>query len=308
MKTLLRIVIYAGLVFACYALVSAYVRVDKSVSTPLQALAERAVQLQLCQVPIGWRIGRLDPRFSISPEQAITAAQSAADSWNSALSMSLFRYDGEGGFAIDFAFDQRQQQLLQQALLTRNIDRYDTTINERAESLQRQTERLQQQQQRFEQQNQQLADDIAAFEQKAASANVGQYQQLQQEQQQLQQRQQAMAQQADNLNAEQQLLSRQQQYLNETVQQRNALLPEIAEPVKMAEVGLMTVQGNQRQMTIYAYKTLTDLQLTMAHEFGHALGLEHSDNPASVMYFALNSEQRGPHAEDVQALRTLCGF
>ena len=147
-----------------------------------------------------------------------------------------------------------------------------------------------QSQQRFEQQNAQFAADIAAFEQQAATANSANVAALQQQQQRLQQRQQQLQQQAQQLNEQQAQLQREQQYLNETVADRNALLPAQQE-LLAAEVGLMEVQNGQRTMTIFAYKDPHHLTLTLLHEFGHALGLDHLPDSASIMHSQLSSAQ-----------------
>jgi len=308
MKFLLRALFYTVLIYASYQLVSAMMNKDSKLPKVLQDYADSAMQQYLCQAPVTWRIGQLDPAFSLTLEQAEQAAHDAATQWNTALGMELFRYDSIDGFPINFAYDARQQQLLQQALLQRNLERYDSNINQRLSSLRQQNQRLVQQQQQFDALNQQFANDVAAFELKAKQVTAANRNALQQEQQQLNQRQQALQQQADTLNAEQQRLVREQGYLNDTVADRNALLPEPANTNTAPEVGLMEIRGRNRTMTIFAYKTLADLQLTMAHEFGHALGVGHTDSSLSVMHFALNPQQSRLTIDDIQALKTQCGF
>ena len=41
---------------------------------------------------------------------------------------------------------------------------------------------------------------------------------------------------------------------------------------------------NGKQIFIYEFSSLNDLRLTLAHEFGHALGLKHTKDPKSLMY------------------------
>jgi len=166
---------------------------------------------------------------------------------------------------------------------------------------------LQQRQREFEQLNQQLAADIAQFQQQAANANQSNVATLKQQQQVLQQRQQQLQQQADDLNQQQAQLQREHQYLNETVADRNALLAD-QQPLRVSEVGIMEITSTQRKMTIFAYSTPAALQLTLAHEFGHALGLGHTDSSSSVMHFALNPQQRNLTADDIAALKQQCGF
>lgn len=308
MKFVLRALFYSALLYACYQLFAAMSRQDTALPQLLQDYADKSLQQYLCQAPVTWRIGRLAPAFDLTLEQAEQAAHAAAAQWNTALGRELFRYDSLDGLPINFAYDERQQQLLQQALLQRNIARYDSNIDQRGASLIQQSERLKQQQQQFEQQNRRFAAAVAAFERKAQQVNAANRSALQQEQQQLNAQQQQLQQQATALNAEQQRLQREQRYLNETVADRNALLPSQASVATTAEVGVMEIRGRQRSMTIYAYKTLADLQLTMAHEFGHALGVGHTSGAASVMHHQLNAAQRLLTAEDIQALQQQCGF
>ncbi|MDP5135108.1 matrixin family metalloprotease [Rheinheimera baltica] len=306
MRFLLRALFYTLLLYVSYLLLTGLIRKDAPLPQVLERYAEATVKQYLCTLPISWRIGELDPAFALTLEQAEHAALLAAAQWNNAFGIEVFRYDSIDGFPINFAYDERQQHLLQQALLQRNLQRYDSNINQRLENLQHQHARLQQQQTQFARDNQQFAADIAAFERKAQYASAANRSALQREQQQLNARQQQLQQKAEELNAKQQQLVREQDYVNDTVADRNALLSQQPATDVAAEVGLMEIRGKQRTMTIFAYKTLVDLQLTMAHEFGHALGVGHTDSPASVMHFALNTQQSELTVDDIQAVSHQC--
>lgn len=312
MKFLLRALFYVLLLYGSYQVLSALSRKDAPAVQLLQQYADKTMQQYLCQTPVSWRIGKLDPAFDLTLEQAEQAAHSAATQWNTALGRELFRYDSIDGFAINFAFDERQQQLLQQARLKRNLARYDANIDQRQASLQQQAEQLKQRQDQFSRQNQQFAVDAAEFERQAQQATAANRSALQQQQQQLQQRQQQLQQQlqqqAETLNEQQQRLLREQRYLQETVADRNALLPSQQATIAASEVGVMQINGRTRSMTIFAYTSEAALELTLLHEFGHALGLGHTEGTDSVMYYALSAEQSGLNNEDVQALKQQCGF
>lgn len=304
---LARLIFFTLLLLGSYLLLSAWSVAERPVPQVLKQVAEKVMQQQLCKAPVLWRIGQLDPAFALTPEQAKQAADIAAMQWNEAIGLELFRYDSQAGFPINFRYDERQQQVLQQALLQRNIQRYDSHIEQRAAVLAEQSEQLLQRQREFEQQNQHFAAEIAEFQQQAANATQHNLATLQQQQQLLQQREQQLQQRAQRLNEQQAQLQRQHQDLNKTVADRNALLSD-QQPLLNAEVGLMEISNGQRSMTIFAYSTATALQLTIAHEFGHALGLGHTDSSTTLMHYSLNPQQTGPTAEDVAALKQQCGF
>ena len=71
-------------------------------------------------------------------------------------------------------------------------------------------------------------------------------------------------------------------------------------------VGLMTIRQQQRTMTIFAFSSETDLIATIAHEFGHAFGIEHTQDPASIMFYQLTAQQQQLTPVDVEAWRNTC--
>jgi hypothetical protein len=51
-----------------------------------------------------------------------------------------------------------------------------------------------------------------------------------------------------------------------------------------------------------------DLELVATHEIGHALGLDHSDDPQSLMYPVLTPYTTGINQTDIDAIQSLYGF
>ncbi|HAI54618.1 MAG TPA: peptidase, partial [Acinetobacter nosocomialis] len=47
---------------------------------------------------------------------------------------------------------------------------------------------------------------------------------------------------------------------------------------------------SHNQIQIYGFSSFDDLRLTLAHEFGHALGLKHTTDPKSLMYPRLKEQ------------------
>jgi predicted Zn-dependent protease len=70
----------------------------------------------------------------------------------------------------------------------------------------------------------------------------------------------------------------------------------------------MNIRGTERLMTIYAFGSTQDLVATLAHEFGHAFGVEHTATEDSIMYHSLSTQQQMLTAIDIEALQAKCGF
>lgn len=266
---------------------------------PQAAANARPVQTP-CQWPLAWRLGELDPAFQLSRHDAIFYIEQASQQWQQASGNRLFVQDLQRGFAIDFRFDARQQQLLQQQLLQRNLQRYDQAIEPGLQQLPVRASLLQQQIDEFNHQQQLLQQQIKQWQPQQADATARRQQLLQQQQQ--------LTQQADWLEQQRLQLQRDQDYLNETIRQRNELLPTARhQRADSFAVGSLATQGQQRQMTIFAFASPQQLVSTLVHEFGHALGISHTTDPTSMMYPSQQPEQQRLTATDLAALADLCG-
>jgi len=272
------------------------------VGRPLEQLTQQVLnpKAAYCQTPVGWRLGQLDPAFNLTEAQALRLISTAAEMWNKAIGQELLRHDPLKGFAIDFKFDARQQQLLKQRLLQRNLARYDDAIQPGLQDLPAKFAELERQIAAFNQQKLQLQQQISQFQPTAHNAAA--------QRRQLEQQQQSLIREADWLEQQRMQLLRDQEYLNETIRQRNELVQTADLPSTTApfEVGLMTIKNQQRQMTLFAFSSEKDLIATIAHEFGHAFGLAHTEAPDSIMFSQITAQQHHLTSTDILAWQQTC--
>jgi len=62
-------------------------------------------------------------------------------------------------------------------------------------------------------------------------------------------------------------------------------------------------------INIYEFEENSDLEMTIIHEMGHALGIEHLNNPDSIMYYLMGEQNlNNPKLteEDLSALKSVC--
>ena len=68
-------------------------------------------------------------------------------------------------------------------------------------------------------------------------------------------------------------------------------------------------RSNGGRVNVYQFGNKKDLILALSHEFGHALGMGHVENPKSIMYYitGINAETTpAPSSEDLAELKRVC--
>lgn len=244
-----------------------------------------------CEFPMRWRLAEIDPLFQLSRAQAHAAVEAAALAWNQKLDTQVFVEDAQHGFPIYFRYDERQQQLLANQRVQRNVERYDSYLQQQHADLQMLDADYQQQRAEFERLQQALTAQMAT---KNASSS------------QIVQGQAALRLQADLVNALVQKIQDKQQHYQQSLQQREQLLTDAPHSASLAEVGLLVRRASGLEMQIFAYRDQDILVRTLTHEFGHALGIDHLPSPSAIMHETLNNAQTELTAADLTAAKASC--
>lgn len=203
--------------------------------------------------PLRYRIADFDPRLNITQQQMIEISKQAAAIWEKDTGQNYFVYDPNAEFSIHLVMDQRQIRSMK-----------------RSENL----HQLEQQQQIWLNENQQLQElkrqiaiSTAHLESLKHEHQIETpiYQQSVEQHQRLTQQFDLQTQKSKQL----------YQQLTQAIEQFNqTFAPQV----------LHKGQFQGKQIFIYEFSSIDDLRLTLAHEFGHALGLKHTQDPQSLMY------------------------
>jgi len=256
----------------------------------------------------------VDENFGLSEEEAQAVISEAESLWEDATGLNLFTQASDSPFAINFVFDERQQ------------------FTNAEEALSHQLEEAREVNKEIEQQYAKLVGEYNDLNQNYETRKASYERSLNNYNQEVENWNQAGgAPQAvyDDLNEQKQALDREREGLNDLRNELQALVDQINELTETANEivtkyneGVATyndafseatefTQGDYQgdKINIYQFKNRDELVLVLAHEFGHALGINHVENSQSIMYKQMGEQsvRVGLTAEDLADFRLVCG-
>lgn len=267
-----------------------------------------------CPAPIAYAIGDIDERFGISAEEARAVISEAESIWEDRTGRNLFTYDADAEFAINFIFDDRQETTLEEHQLREVLDQtegissamreeYEVLLN-RYETLKDTYEnRLRTYENRLATHNGEVAHWNA---QGGAPTDI--YERLNEEQRTLSAESAELSSIAAKLNQLVDAINELGDKSNRTIRDYNNRVADYND--RFREEREFT-QGDYQdgRINIYQFKDLTELRLVLVHELGHALSLDHVENPQSAMYYLMQDQSPDLTLsdEDLLEFRRVCG-
>jgi hypothetical protein len=269
-----------------------------------------------CLETITYRLGKVDERFNLTREEFQTAVNMAAVMWGKPFNRDLFREDHDGAIEINLLYDYRQEATDRLKKLNYKIDRSKGSYEELKS-------RLENLKAEYEQKKAGLDSDLDAYNAKVNVFNIetdswnrrGEVPQSVHTR--LMEEKDELVILNDNLHTRQVEIKT----LVDTINSVVVVINEIASNSNMDLVdqqnigntlgrefceGFYEYKNGKRSITIYQYDNEYRLVRVLAHEFGHALGLNHSKSAEAVMYPLIKSDSLALAADDIAALKGHC--
>ena len=294
-----------------------FIKVMFLILVPLLALAGIYRGFFQEDLPVTYHIGRVDQRFALSREDVDDAVSRAISPWETAAGRQLFKEEVNGSIEINFLYDYRQETGEKLKAITGHID----TTKGSYDALKAHLEKAGAE---FKQKQAALAADVDAYNARVASYQAQSNASAQRGSAPGEIHQRLLEEKADLEKVRTDLQARQDD-LNTTADALNDMVATINEIAARLNLDVVTYNnvGNQlgsryseglyesrngaQTITIFHFADKDRLVRVLAHEFGHALGLQHNNNPQSLMYPLNQAVDLTLSPEDVRALRQRCG-
>ena len=272
---------------------------------------------KVCDDPISYRIGQVDERFGITREEFAVAVNMAAAMWSKPLAREIFREDAKGAIEVNLVYDYRQEATDKLKKLNYNIDKTKASYEDLKSNLQNLKSE-------YEQKKTILEGKFNSYDSRINTFNkdVEYWNRRGGVPDNIRRRLEKEKDELGSLRTDLQNKQDDLKRLAETINSMVIVINEIATNINLDLVnyqntgetlgsefceGFYEYKNGKQSITIYQFDNDCRLVRVLAHEFGHALRLNHSADPKAVMYRLIQSDTIELSPDDIAAVKARCG-
>ncbi len=271
-----------------------------------------------CDTPIHWRLGDVDSRFPLDRDAFLKTVIRAEALWEQPLGKNLFVYDPDASFVITTQYDDRQKMTYDTRNLEKKIDQYNRSAETLRDAYDTKRSAFERGQEALSHRMREFESDLFAYNADVSRANASggasqeEYASLEKTRKKLEKEQTA-------INKESERLGKMAGDVNATAEKLNSQTASVqsnlieyrrkyGEPQPFIQ-GLY--ESPLASITVYQFEGKDDLRLVLAHELGHALGIEEHvpDDQGAMMYAMMGGQDlENPSLTegDIHAFKAAC--
>lgn len=273
-----------------------------------------------CSETLTLTVGEIDNRYTITETELEEILVEVAALWSDAAGRQLVEFSEEGRIPVHLIYSEDQARSSRERQLNDRIEsmRIELSVLERDynQAQDRYDSRLDE----YNEDALQLQSDVNVLQNwirqlnDQGGFNETQIRQLEERQRQIETRNRELDRRRVLLSSEADELNRQQDYLNERIAQKNRAIEEYNRTfsgTRRFTQGSYEWHGTESRINVFHFNGFRELKLVLAHETGHALGIDHVENTASIMYHLMGNQDVVNirlSDEDRKALQEVCGL